>query len=470
MSFGVLGILWTLLGIVLIIFTNLKLYHVLFLSAPLFDVIVFYVSGTQVNSFVIFGSLSILSYYPRMVKAVKIDKLTVVLLVFLLVVLISIFMPIIYKGEIMVLPFSAEFADYKLTIPLSFTYHNVKQVFYPVFMVLVFIAVKSKIKNFEDLILCVRLFMLSAIIVILSGLFFLIGYFVIGVSVYDVQAYLQHGIWDSGAIVARVLNYNNLFGIPRIYSFAGEPSFHANFLVVMFSLSFAYLILNKSKGRKIKFCAAWTLFVLFNVVLTGSTTGYLGIVVTVFIAPLILLYLGELKKHTVRRYFIFVFLLFFVIFFMAILLFVISNNSLFNYLYESHANKIISLSGSGLIRYEVNKVAIDAFLQLPLLGVGYGSNRTTSLFFSLLSNVGLIGMLTFLMFNYMVVSYKLSLDNRLRCYSTSYAIAIIVWLIMSFIATPVVALIFPWYWMLVVLLLASRNIGSQQPKNMSRFF
>ena len=89
----------------------------------------------------------------------------------------------------------------------------------------------------------------------------------------------------------------------------------------------------------------------------------------------------------------------------------------------------------------------------PLIGIGYGGHRSTTLIFSLLVNLGLIGTFIFflMIFNIIFKNKNVILNKSLPM---GLSTALLVWIILSPISQTGVALLFPWLWLVIGLLMS----------------
>ena len=92
----------------------------------------------------------------------------------------------------------------------------------------------------------------------------------------------------------------------------------------------------------------------------------------------------------------------------SILVFLIfSIEDLRSYIFDNHLSKIYGDSGSGVVRILNLQHSLDLFLSNPIIGIGYGSHRSTTLVFSLLVNIGILGTMfflyIFLRFHYLIL-------------------------------------------------------------------
>ncbi len=128
----------------------------------------------------------------------------------------------------------------------------------------------------------------------------------------------------------------------------------------------------------------------------------------------------------------------------------------------SHTRKLLAQDdgGSGYVRWQTMRVGLRVFARSPLLGVGYGSHRTSALATSLLSNLGVVGTCAFLAFNAVVFSHALGVYRSSRdpalataafagllCYCTVFPVLVF--------AQSMVSIAFGWYWFLMAMLEAT---------------
>ena len=229
-------------------------------------------------------------------------------------------------------------------------------------------------------------------------------------------------------------NFNDYFHNRRIYSTFMEPSYMSAFAVG----AFYYLI---SFWNRIK--ENLLVIILLAVILFASTSstayGAFAITGVVFILctkeieakwkiPIIAIAL-------MATYFIYVF-------FYSVLDEVIFSKA---------------LTGSGITRARWNYEAYAAFLTSPLIGIGYKATRGSSIIYSLLGQVGILGLVAFIVFNLDSVWRVLFRNIQKRTYTTRYyavLYAVIASFISLVIACPDLDLCSYWFWLY---LLASYN-------------
>lgn len=167
--------------------------------------------------------------------------------------------------------------------------------------------------------------------------------------------------------------YNSINYI-RFFSTFQEPSYCAPFLIAMF---FFFFESGKKSKRNTRIC----IFLLLAIFLTFSSTAYGCFLV------LILLWLLWSDNRRLKKYAI-PFLLVGMLFFLTVGHSIIDNVLI---------NKMES--GSGAVRSNLNSAALKVFFNHELFGSGYKNARASSLFYCLLGELGVVGLIGYLLFN-----------------------------------------------------------------------
>ena len=180
--------------------------------------------------------------------------------------------------------------------------------------------------------------------------------------------------------------------IPRMCSVATEPSIFSGFLFAVLPL-LVYALTKKIKITPFDFLA-FTLGILCSF-LTFSTTALIGLILLIFLGLLLTIYTSPWEKKG------------------GITLGLLTAGGMVLIAYATftsplgHALEIVTLKKlttvSGMARLEGATLGLQLVYSHPLLGVGWGSNRTFDLVTNLLSNVGLLGTASFFIFVYLVV-------------------------------------------------------------------
>jgi len=317
------------------------------------------------------GRISLRSYWPRLRMPIR------QLSFFGLVVIISLVMPLWINGHVVIE--SAELGD-SGSAPLQFTATHITQTIYLIYGVLLTILVALKNSEVQELIRSVKIFLISAIFVSLWGLFQLLCWS----FNLEYPAYLFNTSATESA-----LGYTQEIrevGLKRISSVATEPSMFAQCMLIAAILALFTLLSPKPLISKMWDRLAVGV-IIGGLLISTSTTAYLGLAGVLAVYGIALMYLR------IRRGQLVVFLLLFA----GLLFFVYAG---FSSVQDVVASMIIGKgeSYSALARLNSVLLARDYFFQYPVLGLGWGSVTSHDLVFKLLSNTGLAGLFTFLMF------------------------------------------------------------------------
>lgn len=166
----------------------------------------------------------------------------------------------------------------------------------------------------------------------------------------------------------------NSINYVRFFSTFQEPSYCAPFLIAMF---FFFL----ESGKKTRVNNRICILLFLAIVFTFSSTAY-GC-----FAILMLLWLFWSDNKKLKKYAAPLLLV-------AILFFLTVGHSIID-------NVLINKmeSGSGVTRSNWNKAALEAFYKNMLFGTGYKTARASSLFYCLLGELGVLGLIGYLLFN-----------------------------------------------------------------------
>lgn len=445
----------------------------LVISAPFFDTSIMQLHSwtTIIRPYFYFGGLLLLRKTLDMVITKRVwinlsSEETRWLSVFCVIIVLSLFMPALLEGEEDVLP--TEIGPGRSVLeaarihgmqsvmePLHLGRINFTQALYPLFMVLFFFAITNEIKTPKQLHGILKINVGLGVLVVLTGIFY--------------QTALASGNIE---IVDRVYSFitgrpqirrHGFMGIvPQMYSVVGEAGFTGAFLLSVLGLVAIPIITGRTDllwGKRIS--QAILVFLLIGLLLTGGTTGYMGL----FIFLGALLFLPCFRKRTKEignaRIIVRALMITAGFFFLAYLLFVVVLKlPLFSYLYQRHFSKLLAKTGSGIIRYNTAMNGLGLFIRHPLLGVGIGSNRTSALIPTLLSNIGLLGTIPFLLFNWIIFRKGLTAYRKAKNSSLAIiALASVVCFVSLFGAmsfgTGVTSLLYLHYWILLAMILAA---------------
>ena len=210
----------------------------------------------------------------------------------------------------------------------------------------------------------------------------------------------------------------------RLCSTFMEPSYCGCFLVAMF---YYYLSIYNKEDKNIFILS----LLAIEIVLTKSTTAYVAFA----IGALLLLLFS--KNKNVKR--VFVPLIIIALLFLFIFKFEVINSVIFSK----------TTSGSFNARSNWNQRSLNRFYDSPLIGIGYKNIRGSSILFSLLGEIGLIGMILYVLFNIQYIYQYIKNKRNLTINQEGIICAIITIFISQVIACP--DLDFCVYWLFLYL-------------------
>jgi len=307
------------------------------------------------------------------------------LIAFLFVATVSLIMPAYINGTLAIA--SPILGDASET-PLYLTSHNVTQLLYLIFGVMVAICVAHSNLRDEDRHETERIILLSALFISIWGLL----QFFCNLTGIPYPDYIFN---NSGSASGRGF-LQTLNGVGRISSAAVEPSVFAQGLVTLLPLTLpAWLkrgsVLSVSIDR---FC---TVLFIVLLILSTSSVAYLGLLILAVFLGLLLLRTNTMSMVRVSKFSAIAVVAVFAIAVLAVSSVPVARDVVSSVLLDK------SSSGSALERAMTIGLAYGYFQEYPLLGIGWGSATSHDLIVKLLSNVGIIGTFTFVAAMYGVI-------------------------------------------------------------------
>ena len=215
-------------------------------------------------------------------------------------------------------------------------------------------------------------------------------------------------------------HHDNYFRVMSTYM---EPSYYAGFLVG----AFYYFLLQKTKRKENLFLL---IAIILEIILTFSSTAY-----GAFLLMGIIIF--AVSKDGKLRAFILI---------GGIIGFLVMYFGFYNILDAVVFSKMET--GSGIVRLYWNRAAQRAFESSPIYGVGYKMSRASSLFYTLLAETGIWGLITYLFVNLQIMLQAFS--RRISNYNSGYqgvCIAVISVVVCQMIAIPDLDICTYWMWM-----------------------
>ncbi len=302
-----------------------------------------------------------------------------------------------------------------LMAELTLSGENLTQFMYLVFVVTLMAAVASMRLTPNE--------MRRAVLVLLASAFFV-----------SVWGWLQVGLYQAGiAYPDSLFNNSNSFaqlfeqrtsiaGIKRMNSVAPEPSMLARFLLVPTLISYYAVFEGTGQVLNRRWALILSVFFTLTLIATTSSTAFVGLAVgVVLFGFVVLVRLRRLSregagKHPLGRLILLGLLVGVVV--PAILLLVAHWRL---GLGLAQVDEVLSIlvvgkleTTSGQNRLSGGLAGLRLFLSYPLLGVGWGSNRTFDVTTNVLAATGLLGSLALAWGHIAVLLRSYGLSNRLR--------------------------------------------------------
>jgi hypothetical protein len=273
-----------------------------------------------------------------------------------------------------------------------------------------------------------------------------------------------------------------LYGIPRISSVASEASMYAYFLIMFIPIYISLeiggiYILGKSTLRISNSIALLTAFV------TTSTTAYatFGMALLFFFASSQRVANSSNNVFFARKFFnkLSLITIISISLFSMLIIYVSSNfgvkiEDFISILTDSTISKGSSDSTSfesGKERSSTIFVALSIFMQNPIIGTGFGKSRSFDLITTILSNTGILGLLSFIMMILAAINLTTDVEkstvNRLfksLAYGLRYSL--IMGLFAMCISIP--DLVFQFFWLILSFISSLHNISYKESKHCVR--
>lgn len=212
-----------------------------------------------------------------------------------------------------------------------------------------------------------------------------------------------------------------------------EPSYCAAFLVGAF---YFYLITGGSNKKTLKIIVP----IVVAIILSRSSTAF-GALAIVFI-----IYLFSKGNKRALHYLIPI----------GLLVVVGFSSQIHHILNEVIFSKFES--GSAMVRADWNFDALEAFYRSPIVGCGYSTQRASSIFFTVLGELGLIGMFFYLLQAFTILFYAIFKKSMTQFYYGA-SFMIISAIVCQLIACPDIS--FCVYWLAIYLFILFSSCAKQ---------
>lgn len=340
-------------------------------------------SASGVLASMLFGSLWIAKELPQLGQFPATESRRLLrrpvfqLGLFVFVVLLSLLVPFWVDGHFVIE--NPELGDTG-SAPLQFTTRHITQTLYLVYGIVFTIFVAFRNSDSRQLLRSIRIFMVSAVFVSLWGFL----QFACGMLNLEYPAFIFNTSKTESA-----LGYTQEIreiGLTRISSVATEPSMFAQCMLIAVVIAL-FMIVNPQPLFSKKFDRLALAIILGALLISTSTTAYLGLAGVLVLYALALAYLRVLRAKFIIPVLAFLGILGLIF----AMIFPVAN------VFQS---VIVEKGESYSVLARVNSVLLarDYFLQFPILGLGWGSVTSHDLVFKLLSNTGVAGLCAFSLF------------------------------------------------------------------------
>jgi hypothetical protein len=374
---------------------------------------------------------------------------------FLLCLVASLFMPFLLSTTVYVVPEGIRdlWRAYQNPVPLQFSVKNFTQLLYPTFGILLFLSIEWYIRSKADL---------KRVIRILVRAFYLVAAFMV---VYQI-AYLVNlrapinGIFFlfTGEANANFSDYNALGNLIRAFTPVGEPGYTGTYFGMVLAIVAGLTYGGYARGWTLSLNRRLVVVILAAIILNASTTGFFAVVAVLasFLVVSVFRRQNRVKATSNARTVAQLLFGMVAVAVMALLTAQAFGLSLIDIIVSEHVAKIAGGAGSGAFRLtSIIYTMQEVFAKSPILGVGYGSHRALSLIVFLLANTGVVGLLTFLLFNGTALLHAVKAMNRAadpELASIAFALAVTHLSLLAVLSVKSdVALAFGWLWMTAAL-------------------
>lgn len=444
MSITITGYIFILLTFYGLFFNPKRLYELTIFFLPFSATAVINIGlpgeGSAIQPYMFMGFFWMLSFYFSNAKNLKLDSIEFksirYLLLFVFTALVSLIMPLYISGTEYG-NITGKLGEY---LPITFTSKNFTQFLYLLYGVLLAITLYFKNKAHANFERTIKIYSNAIIFVIAWGLLELSSHY-LGFKYPSII--FNNSYSSSAGGFGAILDEES--GIRRIASVAVEASILTQTVVILLPfLIFGQL--NKkyfySRGKDLIYIVVIILFILRST----STTGLVGLIFLCFVCSLF--YLKMLNKVQKMN----------MILKIAVILPIFAMGIYF--LFNDYIINVLFSKGSSYSALERSQAILGAwqnFTHYPILGTGWGSVSSFDLFVRILSNVGITGVLFFIMFIITNIKNQLSLKHKLipnSYYSNSLITSLITLLFTNAISG--FSFTFGYFWLIIGLSLVSK--------------
>lgn len=385
---------------------KILLYLLMFFFSFTATVVINFTNGQGISLFIFISLFITLLFLVSIFRDIANKKMffsrySIMPIQFGFVVMLSVFMPIWINGSLEV-DSNILFEDY-YKIPVYFSIDSVLAVMPVIFGILMVLAILRFINNEQFFLKASNYLILSITFVAFWGIFQFLCNVVPGLNYPD---FIFNNIKSETARgFNQFLDSENISSsFARLSSVTHEPSTFVKHLLIPLPI----LYLSKLTNSYI-FSKKLDIFILFTlvtvIILSTSTTGVIGLITCYFITNIFMSLFYEKRILLKLVYSIFC----------IVILFLIALAIAPDYLQLIIFDKLTS--GSGIERISSIINSWKYFLMYPVYGVGWNTVTVNDLFVNLLVNIGLIGLISFILLFFFSIKwpiddFKFFLENK----------------------------------------------------------
>ena len=340
-------------------------------------------SGVPITPIIFFGFLFIVSQSNEIIKNwhhifdIRNDWSLVLLILFLFIVVISMIMPVIIDGDLLV---NSNQLNNTYYYPVSLNINNIKNPFPVVFFIILSVCLVISIKTPQKIKYMLKIYIISGLFVSLWGVYQFISTNIFGIE-YPFYIF-NNAILDTMQGYRQTFDFNGI-ELYRVSSVLHEVSFFSKFILSIIPLLVVSIILNQPFFN-IQIDNIIIFVLMVSLMITTSSSAYFGLVIMLGV---ILAMSRSFNKSRKR---------------LTTLLLVTSAIALLIYFCSSTAQDMIDYmiiskldSGSALERTLSVENSWEYFLEYPVLGVGWDIVTCHDLVVKILVSTGFVGLSVF---------------------------------------------------------------------------
>ena len=401
------------LGLVLFLRGRRSLLWATIVSIPITIISIVDIGVTVVSGFQFFGTLFIArcvvdGLWTRNLRF-RFSASKVTGLIFIAVCFFSIAMAAVKSGTVEVLGQGGKWTEVYVNLePLQLSAQNFTQIVFPFWGFLLYLFLARELNSVADLKKSLNVLVWGAIVLgtssAVGGVLSTIGQEGLYANVLSIFT-----VGPAGIKSPVIGTFGQFF---RSYTLAGEPGDTSlYYLIGLGGLVGVALKSASNAGKTIPYAWPKLAFIVFALIINGSTAGYFGMflfVIWLLLVPIVVSGRASVSLRPVVKLLLGV----------GILLAVIGATlevggiSLVEWVQQYHVAKFQGEAGSGQIRRTVMLHGLDIFLKNPILGVGYGSSLSLSFGAFLISNLGLVGTGVFFLFVFLAFRNAVHVAKR----------------------------------------------------------